>query len=195
MFIYNMKTVWFLLYSLTLITVIYGDGEMKRKENIGDHQREIEKPTTKTTRIPSIKTSLRPNTPRTTASCEPTTPSSTTTCEPSTPSSATTAPVEETTSTQDSPTTTAAVDDATTATVTLNVPVTSSPSAFYTSTSDCSMLNDGTILLDVRHCRRYYVCHRGRARRMRCPLGQWYDGDVRLCRDQRFVSSCAVNRN
>uniref|UniRef100_A0A1A9UDY3 Chitin-binding type-2 domain-containing protein n=1 Tax=Glossina austeni TaxID=7395 RepID=A0A1A9UDY3_GLOAU len=194
MFIYNMKTVWFLLYSLTLITLIYGDGEMKGKENVGGHPRQIENPSTKSTTVPGIKPSLQPSTPRNTVSCEPTTPSSTTTCEPSTPSRTTTAPIQETTSTQES-TTTTTVDGPTTATITLNVPVTSSPSEFYTSTSDCSLLNDGTILLDVRHCRRYYVCHRGLARRMRCPLGQWYDSDVRSCRDRRFVSSCAVSRN
>uniref|UniRef100_A0A1A9ZQB3 Chitin-binding type-2 domain-containing protein n=1 Tax=Glossina pallidipes TaxID=7398 RepID=A0A1A9ZQB3_GLOPL len=162
--------------------------------------------------IPGITdpiTTPDPSTPSsTTTSCEPTTPgitdpitnpdpstpsSTTTSCEPSTPSSTTTScqPSTPSITTDDDST----VGTTTAETTTIEANSNARPLNFYRRSSDCASLTDDTILLDVRHCRRYYVCHRGRARRMRCPLGQWYDSDVRSCRDRRFVSSCAVSRN
>uniref|UniRef100_A0A1A9UDY4 Chitin-binding type-2 domain-containing protein n=1 Tax=Glossina austeni TaxID=7395 RepID=A0A1A9UDY4_GLOAU len=161
--------------------------------------------TTTTTCEPSTPAISTPIT-----SCEPSTPSvstPSTTCEPSTPAISTpittfepSAPITTTTTCEPStraistpisscePSTPSVSTPSTTcepSTPAISTPITSfEPSAPITP-----------ITSYVRHCRRYYVCHRGRARRMRCPLGQWYDSDERSCRDRRFVSSCAVSRN
>uniref|UniRef100_A0A1A9W9Y8 Chitin-binding type-2 domain-containing protein n=1 Tax=Glossina brevipalpis TaxID=37001 RepID=A0A1A9W9Y8_9MUSC len=177
-----MKTVWFLLYSLTLITYVYGDSKTERKGHAEGKQQQIEKPNQSTTACAQASpiTTTTPKNPSTTTTCKPKLPESTTTPNTGGTHVPDTTTVESTTEN----TTT----ESTTITVTLS-------SQFYKRPSDCSTVNDGTILLDFRHCRRYYVCLLGRARRMRCPLGEWYDSDVGSCRDRRYVSSCAVSRN
>uniref|UniRef100_A0A1I8M268 Chitin-binding type-2 domain-containing protein n=1 Tax=Musca domestica TaxID=7370 RepID=A0A1I8M268_MUSDO len=66
---------------------------------------------------------------------------------------------------------------------------------YLMSYNDCASLADNTILLDLKHCRRYYVCTNRRAKRVRCSIGQWYDKDAHSCRPRAEVTNCVANKN
>lgn len=59
----------------------------------------------------------------------------------------------------------------------------------------CTNQADGTFMTDTRHCRRYYICQSGRARRLRCSLTQWFDRATASCRDRSLVTNCPSNRS
>ncbi|KAH8354851.1 hypothetical protein KR084_011915, partial [Drosophila pseudotakahashii] len=63
------------------------------------------------------------------------------------------------------------------------------------SSRDCRDISDGVYLTDPRHCRRYYMCSRNRARRHNCPRNEWFDRELLICRSQDEVLNCPSNRN
>ncbi|XP_044250872.2 peritrophin-44, partial [Drosophila takahashii] len=63
------------------------------------------------------------------------------------------------------------------------------------SSRDCRDISDGVYLTDPRHCRRYYMCTRNRARRHNCPRKEWFDRELLICRSQDEVLNCPSNRN
>lgn len=75
-------------------------------------------------------------------------------------------------------------------------PTDTSKSAVQTllTLNDCTSVSDGTFMVDGRHCRRYYVCSNGRAKRLRCSISQWFDRETLTCRDRQLVTNCPINR-
>ncbi|XP_016962555.1 uncharacterized protein LOC108032989 [Drosophila biarmipes] len=63
------------------------------------------------------------------------------------------------------------------------------------SSRDCRGVDDGVYLTDPRHCRRYYMCLRNRAKRHSCPPKQWFNRELLICQDQAEVLNCPSNRN
>lgn len=59
----------------------------------------------------------------------------------------------------------------------------------------CTDQADGTFMTDTRHCRRYYICQSGRARRLRCSITQWFDRATASCRERSLVTNCPSNRS
>ncbi|KAH8312754.1 hypothetical protein KR044_012669, partial [Drosophila immigrans] len=73
--------------------------------------------------------------------------------------------------------------------------VVSSPAEALVSLRDCQGIEDGTIFTNARHCRRFYVCRNNRVRHQVCPGGQWFDRELKICRNQREVTNCFAGRN
>ncbi|XP_005190520.1 uncharacterized protein LOC131800334 isoform X2 [Musca domestica] len=69
------------------------------------------------------------------------------------------------------------------------------PAKTLLTLNDCASLPDNTVLTDSRHCRRFYVCQRGRVKRQRCSLTQWYDREALTCRDRKLVTNCPANKS
>ncbi|XP_017082003.1 uncharacterized protein LOC108115194 [Drosophila eugracilis] len=63
------------------------------------------------------------------------------------------------------------------------------------SSRDCRGIEDGVYLTDPRHCRRFYMCRKNRARRHNCPANQWFDRETKACANRTEVSNCPANRN
>ncbi|XP_073832347.1 uncharacterized protein isoform X1 [Musca autumnalis] len=68
------------------------------------------------------------------------------------------------------------------------------PAKTLLTLNDCSSLPDNTYLVDSVHCRRFYICQKGRARRQRCSLTQWFDRQALQCRDRKSVTNCPANK-
>ncbi|KRF79089.1 uncharacterized protein Dvir_GJ10070 [Drosophila virilis] len=74
-------------------------------------------------------------------------------------------------------------------------PIISNSAEALSSVRDCQGLEDGTFFTNTRHCRRFYVCRNNRARHQLCPAGQWFDRELKVCRNRREVTNCAASRN
>ncbi|XP_061391747.1 mucin-2-like [Musca vetustissima] len=69
------------------------------------------------------------------------------------------------------------------------------PANTLVSLNDCASLPDNVFLTDARHCRRFYICQRGRTKRQHCSLSQWFDRETLTCRDRKLVTNCPAKRS
>ncbi|XP_041566604.1 uncharacterized protein LOC108134832 isoform X2 [Drosophila elegans] len=63
------------------------------------------------------------------------------------------------------------------------------------SSQDCRGVEDGEYLTDPRHCRRYYICQKNRAKRHNCPRNEWFDRETKTCQNRDDVFNCPSRRN
>ncbi|XP_073837427.1 uncharacterized protein [Musca autumnalis] len=57
---------------------------------------------------------------------------------------------------------------------------------------DCYQLPGGTFVRDPLDCNIYYVCLNGKAIKLQCPRGQYFDNEHFVCNFKYFVSNCKV---
>ncbi|XP_030078624.1 integumentary mucin A.1-like [Drosophila hydei] len=147
--------------------------------------------TTKTTTTSTTTTTAKPPCTRTEPPCTTTEPPCTTTeppCSTTKPPCSTTKPPCTTT---EPPCTTTVGFEA----IRVIETVISEPAETLVSLRDCQGHEDGTFFTNARHCRRFYVCRNNRARHQNCPAGQWFDRELKVCRNRLEVTNCAAGRN
>ncbi|XP_053956860.1 peritrophin-48-like isoform X1 [Anastrepha ludens] len=60
---------------------------------------------------------------------------------------------------------------------------------------DCSVAPNGARFGDVTHCRYFWQCVNGRAVRLFCERGMWYDRVRYVCNFPALVNNCPANRD
>lgn len=203
----------YLILTVLLLNLAFGYGS--ECDGVGiDNKIEPTQSTAKPTTEETTTTKEITNTTKETTTEETTTEETTTTETTSTGTTTTETTTIETTTTETTTAETTTTETTTTETTTTEtttkkscMPTTSSCTTEPTPilmrpdvltlirSSDCSSLDDGTILVDANHCRRYYICTSGRAKRHRCPSNHWYDRETLNCRLRNLVDNCPANRN